>query len=61
MTMIPGERKGFYPSNPKYQLSTYGIGAVPPGYIGWKEKFSHTSKPLAQVDKIEVSSVIDDL
>lgn len=61
MTMIPGERGGFYPSEPKHQLSDYGIGAVPPGYIGWKEKFGHNSKPLAQVDQIQSSSVLEEL
>ncbi|KAF9922952.1 hypothetical protein BGZ67_010185, partial [Mortierella alpina] len=61
MTMIPGERGGFYPCNPQYQLSDYGMGSVPPGYIGWKSKYSNQSAPLAQISEIRPDEIVDAL
>ncbi|KAF9975919.1 hypothetical protein BGZ75_000380, partial [Mortierella antarctica] len=61
MTMIPGPHRGFYPSNPQYQLSDYGMGSVPPGYIGWKDKYSNQSAPLARIIEIRPDDIVDAL
>lgn len=60
MTMIPGERGGFYPSNPAHHpLADYGMGSVAPGYIGWKRSYNHKSKPLAEIKEVLPVDIVD--